>query len=244
MSDQPPEPLIPASNLALKRYEPAVDNVLELIQENLGGSAQLSPGDFTRVRFPRGEGRLWEVETADGQDTEEEVRGVVVFSRPSRAFFSTRYDPTASAPPDCASFDAVKGIGDNGTGMGTHDCVACPKNQWGSDGNGKACKERMNLYVLRPGEIFPLHVALPPTSLTPWKRYFLSVINRRQRLTTVETILRIGQGEGYPIVAARVGRELGEEEVAFIDSFRVGIKRILEQDVERQTAEREASASS
>ena len=56
--------------------------------------------------------------------------------------------------------------------------MTCPLNAWDSKGpnqKGKACKEMRLVFLVRPGDLLPVVIALPPTSLRAVKSYFLGL---------------------------------------------------------------------
>ena len=97
-----------------------------------------------------------------GDDEAETVPIVVVDFITKRVFYDTPWregDPYR--PPTCY------GISTNPDTMVPHEnveeiggeyqadaCKGCPLNEWGSDGNGKACKERRVMRILQPGAEF------------------------------------------------------------------------------------------
>jgi hypothetical protein len=80
---------------------------------------------------------------------------VVVLASPvERLYYTSRFDPTNSAPPVCFA------LGSTVTGLKpshlsdtpqSETCESCPKNQWGSatnGGKGKACSEKRRLFMM------------------------------------------------------------------------------------------------
>lgn len=149
--------------------------VAALVRENLGDGA-ITPLDLTRLRIPAGGGMAWEYPTASGPEPRAAFEGIILHRQNARAYWSTSLDAgTGNAPPDCRSDDGKTGVGDPGG-----DCSVCPFAQFGSKGEGsnaQACKALSLLYVLVPGELLPVVVVAPPTSLRTVKDYML-------RLTT------------------------------------------------------------
>ena len=92
------------------------------------------------------------------------IDGIILYSRNVRLYWQSAYGDGSTSPPDCKSTDGVTGEGTPGG-----DCHACPFNQWGSAaaGNGKACAQRTELYILTPLSPFPIVVSAPPTSQKP-----------------------------------------------------------------------------
>jgi len=125
--------------------------------------------NFALVKIPSGGGLSFEVPSDDPEspDAEKEIDGVIVHHHPVNAYWAAAYTG-GNEPPDCSAMDGKIGHGDPGG-----DCKVCPHNQWGSgqDGSGKACQNRRRVYVLREGEMFPLLLSLPPTSLQNFANY-------------------------------------------------------------------------
>lgn len=89
----------------------------------------------------------------DGTQTAGPLQLVVVDFASKNSFYEGKYDPKAIAPPACFA------IGSNPLKMTpsknapvkqSDDCQSCPMNLFGSDGDGKACKNTRVLAVLPP----------------------------------------------------------------------------------------------
>lgn len=141
------------------------------IAEEMDG---LGPIPFDRVKIPSGGGLAFELPGEDEEDTESatELIGVILDHNPVNAYWRDKYTG-GNEQPDCSSYDGKKGV-ERETGE-IKDCATCPYNQFGSDGDGKACKNAHRLYMLREGSPVPLILALPPTSL----RYFRDYIAKQ-----------------------------------------------------------------
>jgi len=143
----------------------------EVLKENLGGQ-QLSAFELDRVKIPSGGGTMWEVPTLEGTEDAKAVEGVVIYFKNQNAYWKQKYDGQNN-PPDCVSNDGITGVGDPGG-----ECSECPLNEFGSDGKGKACKNMRTLFVLREGDVLPLVLTLPPTSLKEARKYFLRLASK------------------------------------------------------------------
>ena len=159
-----------------------------LVRQNLGG--QLRPNDLERVKVPAAGGVAWQVPSLDGYETSGEIDGIVLYAHNSRAYWKTR-TPTKGTPPDCTSENMTVGVGSPG-GL----CEKCSYNQWASDlrsdgklGRGKACRERVTLYVLRRGALIPIIVTLPVTSIREWRNYAVRLT--RAGLSSWSVVTRI-----------------------------------------------------
>lgn len=71
--------------------------------------------------------------------------------------------------PACRSMDGKTGV-ELETGE-THDCDACPYNQFTEDGGRKACTNKRQLYIMREGDLLPVLFALPPSALKAYDSY-------------------------------------------------------------------------
>jgi hypothetical protein len=158
----------------LENYAALQMNALELkevLQENLGGEA-ISAFELDRVKVPSGGGTTWEVPTLEGVEDAKAIEGVVIYFKNQNAYWKEKYDGQNN-PPNCVSNDGMVGIGTPGG-----DCAVCPLNAFGSEGKGKACKNMRTLFVLREGDVLPLVLTLPPTSLKDAKKYFLRLASK------------------------------------------------------------------
>lgn len=100
--------------------------------------------------------------------------------------FQGRYDPKNPAPPIC--FAIGKEIdtmvpSDNSPDKQSEDCAGCPNNQFGSSGNGKACKNTRVLAVVAPNaeEGSPIMtISVAPMGLKDYDKYVGDVARRFQ----------------------------------------------------------------
>ena len=124
-------------------------------------------GGFDRVKIPSGGSTMFELpaDTDDEPETVKEFSAVILYHHPLLQYYREKYTG-GSNPPDCGSFDGVTGEGDPGGA-----CAKCPLAQFGSgENNGKACKSRRRVFLLREGEIFPLILSLPTGSMREFSR--------------------------------------------------------------------------
>ena len=172
---------------------------------------------FDRIRIPTGGSTTFEVPLDDENfKPEKELVGVIVDQHAARTYWSERGQ---NRPPDCTSMDGLSGTATPVSGLewagSSRSCADCPLNMWGSgdQGRGKACKELRRLYLLRAGDVFPLVLTLPPTSLLSFgnylgKRVLPSGLRLHQVVTRI-TLERVVSKAGNPFARARfalVGR--------------------------------------
>lgn len=145
---------------------PNVSNdVTEGISEELNG-LNIS---LDKVKIPAGGGLAFEVpgDDPDSPDSEKEFVGVIIDHYPLNSYWTEKYNGQNVAP-SCYSTDSRTGTGTPGG-----DCLKCPYNKFGSgeDGQSKACKNAHRIYILRSGELYPMVVTIPPTSLKSLSDY-------------------------------------------------------------------------
>ena len=166
----------PADFIALELVKQSDADLPALVYDFLGGQP-LQVKHLQKAIVSSGGGVAWKVQNGRGRPTmAEEIDGVIIDLRRIRGWHKVPYDQSSGGTaPDCFSIDMVKDIG---TFQG-HDCLTCPMNQWGSSsrgsGNGKACGERIRLFLLRQDDLFPMIVNVPPTSLAPVEQYLVGL---------------------------------------------------------------------
>lgn len=142
-------------------------DMAEGIAEEMDGLGQIP---FDRVKIPSGGALAFEVpgEDEDNPESVSELVGVILHHHPVNAYWSEAFSG-ANESPDCSSIDGKQGV-DRETGE-IKACVSCPYNQFGSDGQGKACKNIHRIYLLREGNPIPIILSLPPTSIKSMRDY-------------------------------------------------------------------------
>lgn len=156
----------------------------EFLEDAMADECQGLEFSFDRVKLPAGGGTAFEVPSAEGDDPEmvKDITGVIVVNHPAYALYRSKY-AGGNNPPECGSFDGKKGIGNPGG-----ECARCPFNQYGSgEGQGKMCKNKRMLYILREGELFPLTLSLPAGSLKSFTNYVKSQLTRGRKVSQVVT---------------------------------------------------------
>lgn len=170
------------------------NDAIEALRENLGGE-RLSEYDLDQVKVPSGGGTAWEVPGISGTEATKEIVGVIVHMGKRRAYWSDP-DPSGESP-DCSSQDGITGRGDPGGA-----CESCPMNEWGSsskDGSkGKACNERLMLFVVRKDDPLPIVISCPPSSLGALKKFRTRLRVPYWKAITSLTLVRKTNDGGQP----------------------------------------------
>lgn len=208
------------------------NNITQAMSEEMDG-LQI---DFDRVKIPTGGGLAFEVpgDDPDNPDMEKELIGVIVDHHPVNAYWENKFEGQNN-PPSCSSMDGKQGINSE-TGE-IRSCKTCPYNQFGSaeDGRGKACKNMHRVYLLRNGEMFPILITLPPTSIKPLSNYIAKrVLAKAKRTTDVITkiSLKKAQNSGgitYSQVQFAKVEDLDPAAAEQIRQYSQGIKAITRQ---------------
>jgi len=207
------------------------DDMAAAMAEELDG-LQLS---FPRVKIPSGGGLAFEVPGDDPEnpDTEKEIIGVIVDHHPVNAYWADKY-AGANNPPDCSSMDGKVGMDQDGN---RKPCNSCPMNEWGTaeEGRGKACKNMHRVYILREGEMLPLLLTLPPTSLKNLSDYLgLRVITKGLRSYGVITKVSLkkaqnANGINYSQAVFALAGKLSPEQTKAMSEYSQGIRTITRQ---------------
>lgn len=207
----------------------SAEDMSAALSENLGGEA-LSAFDLDQVKIPSGGGTIWQIDSIDGEENLKAIEGIIVFSNLSRSYWADGIeDGGGGNPPDCYSNDCITGKGDPGG-----DCGACHLAQFGSSdkGEGQACKQTRQLFLLRPGDMLPTVVSIPPSSLKNAKQFFLRLASKGLPYSSVVTSIALekaknNQGIAYAKAVFSVTGKLGADEQVGIKSFSEGIKLSL-----------------
>lgn len=213
-----------AANFALA---PLTEDTMSVIREELDGLGQIP---FDIIKIPSGGGIAFEVPGDDSEnpDMAKEVVGVIVDHHPMNSWWADEYSG-GNAPPDCASIDGKTGIF-AGTGE-CLDCATCQRNQFGSDGNGKACKNLHRLYVLREGEPLPVIFNIPPTSLKAFKDYLAKRIvlkGKRAFQVVTKITLKKAQNAGGIAYSQAVFTKVGDLTQEQVDAIKPTVAAVKE----------------
>ncbi len=181
---------------------------------------------FARAKVPSGGGLSFELteEDADGNTDSKEITAVILYHHPLQTYYRSQYNG-GNERPDCGSMDGVTGSGTPG-GI----CASCRLNQFGTaENNGKACKQRHRLYILREGEYFPMILDLPTGSVKGFGSYMKRLINRRRNPSLVVTSFKLQKalsagGISYSQVVFNNVRDLTIDEHTILSSLSEQVK--------------------
>ncbi|MCM1214954.1 MAG: hypothetical protein NC331_06545 [Lachnospiraceae bacterium] len=226
-------PVTEQEKFMLPAMVPESDFTQEELAEDMDG-LQMS---FPRVKIPAGGALQFEIPSDDPEnpDYEKNLTGIIIFNHPNNAYWPEGSEYDDNSTPLCSSVDGKLGIGEPGG-----SCAACALNRFGSatEGNGKACKNMRMLYLLRSGELMPLQIALPPTSLKPFREFMNQSFMLRRR-ATYGSLVQIGLKkmsngkDDYSVATFRRLYDFSGEDLAqirtYADSFKEQIRMMLQQ---------------
>ena len=191
---------------------PAAADFNEILSDYAGMEFKLD-----KIKFPAAGVTVFEVPNSDGElETVKEFSGVILYQHQVNGYYQEAYTG-GNNPPDCSSFDGNTGIGTPGG-----DCKTCPFNQYGSGQNqGKACKNRRWIYILRENEVLPVMLSIPPASLGAFNQYMKRLLCKQLRYSQVVTKLSLSKatnkgGVPYSQLVLKMERLLTNEERAAI----------------------------
>lgn len=136
----------------------------------------------------------------DGTKTPGPLQLVIVDFIAKNAFYQGKFDPKNITPPACFALgqNPLKMVPSANAPLGQSvDCTSCPNNQFGSDGDGKACKNCRVLAVLPPDadENTPLWtLATSPTANKGFDG-FVSSVARVFEMPPVGVVATVGFDE-------------------------------------------------
>jgi hypothetical protein len=144
---------------------------------------------FPRVKYPTSGTGVFEIPSADGQpEYKPNIKGVIVAKRNVRAWWPLNA-PIANNPPECFSDDSIK-PNPSSPQIQAQRCDSCPNSQFGSgkvaaggaegSGRGQACKQRINVFILRDIdgkklEDIPTLLSIPPSQLNVFSQFAVQV---------------------------------------------------------------------
>jgi hypothetical protein len=197
------------------------------------GSGAITEFDLQRIKIMNG-AAFWLIPKLEGEETAPSIEGVIVYARDIRAYYATK--DAGNVPPDCSSRDAITGVSKPEINLGG-ECAKCPMAVYGSaaDGDGQACKQMKQLFMLRGESIFPEVVSLPPTSVKSARQFFLKLAS--QGVPYYHALVQIplekaqnGAGQVYGKASLKFVRRLSPSEaqraVEFHDQVESFITRV------------------
>lgn len=215
------------------------ENFLSEIAEEMDGLGDIS---FDSIKIPSGGGLAFEVPGDDPENPgiEKEICGVILVRRAANGYWKDTFNGENSMP-DCYSSDGKTGV-DSFTGE-CKSCADCPRNQFKDDGSGKDCKNMQILYIVREGEMLPVRLKLPATSIKNLKDYVAKrLLFKGKKLGQVVTSIKLSKAENrngikYAVAQFSKKRDLTAQEIAELQPMKKLVEKVLENQAKAPAAD-------
>lgn len=155
----------------------------------VGNKVAADPNLLDRIKIPTGGGNSFSIPGESGWDDATEIHAIIMGFSDHRIYYSKSFNETGGGDqPDCVSDDMETGKGDPGG-----SCYECPMNEWetAAKGKGKACVSKRLLMLLLPGEMVPIKLDVPATSLQNIYKYFMRLASKGILYRDVVTVFSI-----------------------------------------------------
>lgn len=165
---------------------------------------------------------------SDDSDTPKTIDAVILFAQKQNVRWPADSNTVGGQLPECRSNDGITGYDQAGMAL---DCASCPMNQFGSAPNGgKACKNTVVLYLIRPADgdrpadLLPLKMVLPATSIRSFNNYRLMLATRGAKMPGVLTRLSVNKaqnkaGVAYGEAAFKLAGKLPEDQAVVMNNY-------------------------
>jgi hypothetical protein len=122
----------------------------------------------------------------------KEISAVILYKQRVRAYWGQKFSGTRQLP-DCSSVDGITGFPKDSNNK--ISCKECPKSVWGSaedSARAQACKDMRRLFLqVPPGQVVPVILVVPPTSIKNTDMFFFKLVNRRPPLLYTEIMVKL-----------------------------------------------------
>jgi hypothetical protein len=180
---------------------------------------------------PAGGASFWEEQTAEGPKPAEYVDGVILLRKDKKKFWEKGADEAGGeiTPPDCHSDDRIFGHGNPGG-----ECNKCAYNEFktAKKGEGKACRDFTELYILKKNSVMPTVVQVPATSLKNLKQYGMILVDSAKNMSAVVTRFSLTAeqkgGAKTAIINFKSVGDIPADMKGFVKEYQRSIKEMLE----------------
>lgn len=171
----------------------------------------------------------------DGTITGDPLDLIIVDFVSANSFYEGAYNPNDIQPPGCYAVHKLidqMAPTDKSPNAQASSCATCPMNQFGSAGNGKACKNSRLLAVL-PADFSddtPLWVIkVSPTALKNFDKYVSSLTRNGILPSMVKTVVDFNPSETYAQLMFTDPQPLDEDVIARVFARQAEAKERLHQ---------------
>lgn len=177
---------------SIKEYELAVDmqELPDLIVSNVGEQG-ISVDHLERIANPKAGATKFSIPTLEGEPREtDEIEGVIVFHKLSRARWDGKYKPGNTEPPLCTSKNGFTGEGDPGG-----KCKECPYSKFTEDKDGEAvkpeCRVVKQIFIRFPNELLPTVLNVTAINIQNADSYLFKLLNKNRKFNSVVTKIHL-----------------------------------------------------
>lgn len=188
--------------------------------------------------------------TLPSGDTSDLLTGCIVDFVYYNAYYESAYDPNNIIPPNCFSIalDPTSGVpSKNSPDVQCDTCQACPNNQFGSAGKGKACRNSILIAMLPPDAVEDTPLILinvSPTGIKPFSAYLSSLLRLQRPPYSVLTDIQCDPNLKYDSLRFSNPQPIEDEYLDMVRSRRAEARErlLVEPDVSAYSAANDAPA--
>lgn len=193
--------------MAAKKESTAMISMQEEMAKELANVENtVTIGGGNTIKIDQKNGAYFEIPELGQAESPMDV--VIVDYTTQHKYWSGRYDPNNIVPPDC--FAIGKNVKDLAPSQNSHEpqadkCVGCPMNEFGSSGNGKACKNTRVLAVLPPDagpDAAIMKLVVSPSGLKAFDNYVAGLAAKMKTLpigVVTEVSIVPTKSQGYTL---------------------------------------------
>lgn len=217
---------------------------LQKEMEEMRARLQAPSGDRIKI-----DNKMFVLPNGDKNDV---MNAIIVDFVYFNAYYTSAFDPNQIVPPDCFAIHPVASEATpspNAIDAQCDSCQACPQNQFGSAGKGKACRNSVLVALLPPDADMdtPLMLLnLSPTAIKPFSAYMSSLLRLNRPPYSVVTEFFCDPNSKYDSVRCSDPQPVDDEVLEVVRARRAEARERLmtEPDFKDQAAANEAKAAS
>jgi len=135
------------------------------------------------------------------ESKEKEFEGIILDTNRINAWWEESFDATGGGtPPDCYSMNGIE-PDLNCNKPQSAKCADCPKNKFGSDGRGKACKNMKRVHIMLENEMLPHRLTFPASNLKSIDMYISLLTSKGLPYQLVNTNFKLKKAQNKDGIA-------------------------------------------
>lgn len=156
--------------------------------------------------------------------------GIILRVEQSKLFWLQKMSEggTAGQTPDCAAV-SIRGMmqAPFGENVQAESCAKCKHNQFGTATNekgektgGKRCGDKLRFFIFTEGNVLPVQMSIPPTSLFAWSAFVPTLKQHFSAHLVKFSIVPDKKGKAPGVIHFEVARTITEAEVKMVLELR------------------------